>query len=134
MEEITTTTTQEPIYFPDLKRPNYFKILAIIAGALLLLWVVLSIFTKKDKLHQSDYIKNQIDSLQKANIQLQKKQQAIDSTTKIYEGEIIKLDWKLQNVGHDKTIIREYYRDKVKQPANYTPKQVDSFFKKRYNY
>jgi len=137
MEQTTETTTQGPkpdIYFPELEKPSLFRPLLIIAGVLLLLFIVISISIKKDNIVESPYIKAQIDSLAKANDSLRIKQAKLDSVAAEYQLQIDDLDWKVQNVGEKKTIIREYYHEKVKEPAGYTPKQVDSFFKKRYNY
>lgn len=127
---------QEPnIYFPNFQKPSN-RTLLIILGVILLAILGVLIFTKtpSKKAEPTDFIKQQVDSLAKANADLQVKHAELDSIAKTYQVQIYDLDWKLSNVGHDKTIIREYYRDKVKEPATYTPKQVDSFFKKRYNY
>lgn len=137
MEQTTETTTQAPkpdIYFPELEKPSLFRPLLIIAGVLLLLFIVISITTKKDRISENPYIKAQIDSLARANDSLRIKQAKLDSTSLEYQIQIDNLDWKVQNVGEKKTIIREYYHEKVKEPAKYNPKQLDSFFKKRYNY
>lgn len=128
--------TKSEIYFPSLEKGPSNKTLLIILGVVLVIILAVVIFTNlpAKKEESTEFIKKQVDSLAKANAELQVKHAALDSTSKIYQDALLDLDWKVQNVGHDKTIIREYYREKVKQPANYTPKQVDSFFKKRYNY
>lgn len=137
MEETTETTTQAPkpeIYFPDFEKSSPVRPLIMVAGILLLLFIVISISIKKDNIVESPYIKAQIDSLAKANDSLRIRQAKLDSMSAEYQVQIDDLDWKVQNVGEKKTIIREYYHEKVKEPAGYTPKQVDSFFKNRYNY
>lgn len=123
------------IYFPEFKKTNWKVIIGAIAAALIIIFLIIYIFTRKEPaLQPNDFVKKQIDSLAKANAELQTKHAALDSASKTYENALIELDWKVQNVGEKKTIIREYYHDRVKEPSNYTPKQVDSFFKKRYNY
>ena len=134
MEETTETTTNPEIYFPEFEKPSLVRPLLIVAGALLLLFIIISIATKKEVQVENPYIKAQIDSLARANDSLKIKQAQLDSASAEYQVQIDNLDWKVQNVGEKKTIIREYYHDRVKEPANYSPKQVDSFFKKRYNY
>ena len=135
MEETTeTTTTQEPIYFPELEKPSFVRPLIIVAGVLLLLFIVIAIASKKQTQVDNPFIKAQIDSLAKANDSLRIKQAQLDSASAEYQVQIDDLDWKVQNVGEKKTIIREYYHDRVKEPEHYTPGQVDSFFKNRYNY
>jgi hypothetical protein len=134
MEETTSTTTQPEIYFPELKKESPWRPLLIVAGILLGLFIVINIITKKEKFQENIGIKAQIDSLAKVNAELQSKQATLDSISKEYELHLDDLDWKIDNVGEKKTIIREYYYDRVKQPKSYTPKQIDSFFKNRYNY
>lgn len=125
----------EEIYFPNNKKPDPIKIIGIISGVALLIFIIASLAIKKPEVPQDNsFIKAQIDSLAKANAALRDKQIALDSTSKKYEDAILDLDWKVQNVGEKKTIIREYYHEKTQQPKKYTPKQVDSFFKDRYNY
>jgi uncharacterized protein YxeA len=128
--------TKSEIYFPSLEKGPSNKTLLIILGMVLVIILAVVIFTNlpAKKEESTEFIKKQVDSLAKANAELQVKHAALDSTSKIYQDALLDLDWKVHNIGRDKTIIREYYREKVKQPANYTPKQVDSFFKKRYNY
>ena len=123
------------IYFPEFKKTNWKLIIGATAAALIIIFVIIYALTRKEPTPQpNDFVKKQIDSLAKANAELQAKHAALDSASKTYEDAIIELDWKVQNVGEKKTIIREYYHDRVKEPSKYTPKQVDSFFKKRYNY
>jgi hypothetical protein len=137
MQETTQTTTEAPkpdIYFPELERPSVVRPLLILAGVLLLSFIMVTIATKKEKQVDNPYIKAQIDSLARANDSLRIKQAQLDSASTEYQIQIDNLDWKVQNVGEKKTIIREYYHEKVKEPIKYNPKQLDSFFKKRYNY
>lgn len=132
MEE---TNPIEPIYFPEHKSNNW-KIITVAAviGAMVLLFILINIFTKKEKMKEQEYIKAQIDSLNKVNLELKAKQDSLDKTSKKFEDVIIQLDWKLQNVGENKTIIKEYYHEKKEKTKKYTPSQLDKFFKNRYNY
>lgn len=136
--EQEVNTPQEPrkeIYFPELdKKPDFLKIALIVAGALLLLYLIINISTKKETIQDNSYIKAQIDSLAKVNDSLKRKQAKLDSVSYEYQIQIDNLDWKVQNVGEKKTVIREYYHDRVKEPATYNPHQLDSFFKNRYSY
>ena len=124
------------IYFPDFGKKISTTTVILIASGLIVLAIIISLLTQPPvpKIEHPDVIKKQVDSLAKANAELEARQAALDSAARVYEGAIIDLDWKIQNVGRDKTIIKEYYHEKVKEPKGYTPKQVDSFFKKRYNY
>jgi GH25 family lysozyme M1 (1,4-beta-N-acetylmuramidase) len=79
-------------------------------------------------------IKATIDSLTNVNKQLIEHQKQIDSTITVYETEVKQVDFQIDNIKEKTTIIREYYHEAGKQADKYTPTQVDSFFKKRYNY
>jgi hypothetical protein len=98
------------------------------------LFIYINIFTKKEKLIEQEYIKAQIDSINKVNLELKAKQDSLDKNSKKFEDVIIQLDWKLQNVGENKTVIKEYYHEEKEKTKHYTPTQLDNFFKDRYNY
>jgi hypothetical protein len=130
---------QEQIYFPkheSSNNSNKWKIIIVsaIALAILILFSFISVFTKKEKMREQEYIKAQIDSINKVNLELKAKQDSLAESSKKFEDEIIKLDWKLQNVGENKTIIKEYYHEKKEKTKKYTPGQLDKFFKERYKY
>ena len=75
-----------------------------------------------------------IDSLTNANKELVERQKQIDSTIKVYETEVQHVDTKIGDIKEKTTIIREYYHEQAQAVSTYTPTQVDSFFKARYNY
>ena len=79
-------------------------------------------------------LKATIDSLAKVNAELTARQDFIDSTIGVYEMKANKIDVKINSVKNNIAIIREQYRDQVQVVSTYTPTQVDSFFKARYNY
>jgi hypothetical protein len=79
-------------------------------------------------------IKATIDSLSAINKQLLERQKQIDSTIAVYETEINQIDDQVDNIKEKTTIVREYYHEVGQQSGKYTPTQVDSFFKARYNY
>ncbi len=131
MEETTTT---EPIYFPENRGSNWKTTIIAAIVAIIVLFVCISIFTKKEKMKEQEYIKAQIDSINKVNLELKAKQDSLAESSKKFENVIIELDWKLQNVGQNKTIIKEFYHEKKEKTKKYTPGQLDNFFKDRYNY
>lgn len=79
-------------------------------------------------------IKATIDSLSAVNKQLIEHQKQIDSTIKVYEAEVDQIDFQVDNIKEKTTIVREYYHEVGQQASQYTPTQVDSFFKARYGY
>lgn len=114
------------------KYKNVFKyILYTIVGLFLMYWMIY-LFTPKPQMPKE--YKDTIDNLTKANIELVNKQKEIDNTIAQYQTMIGDLDIRIKNIKEKTTIIREYYHEKSKQVDTYTPTQVDSFFKSRYNY
>lgn len=109
-----------------LKKVSYV-LLGIVA-----LYLILLITTAKPQM-PIEY-KAAIDSLTKVNKALLEKQKQIDSTITAYQTEIDELDFKVDNVKEKTTIVREYYHEVGQQAGKYTPTQIDSFFKARYNY
>jgi len=105
--------------------------LYIIAGLLLLLGI-LWITTRKPQIPAD--IKATIDSLTNVNKQLLEKQNQIDSTIAVYGIKVNEVDFQIDNIKEKTTIVREYYHEVGQQAGKYTPTQIDSFFKVRYNY
>jgi predicted nucleic-acid-binding protein len=108
------------------------KIGFYIIGGLLVLFGLLWVTTRQPKMPAD--IKATIDSLINVNKQLIEHQKQIDSTIAIYETEINQIDNQVDNIKEKTTIVREYYHEVGQQAGKYTPTQVDSFFKARYNY
>lgn len=79
-------------------------------------------------------LKATIDSLVKVNAELTARQDFIDSTIGVYEMKADRVDVSIDNVKKKIVTMRKQYKDQVQVVSNYTPTQVDSFFKARYNY
>jgi hypothetical protein len=62
------------------------------------------------------------------------KQNQIDSTIAVYGIKVNEVDFQIDNIKEKTTIVREYYHEVGQQAGKYTPTQIDSFFKVRYNY
>ena len=105
--------------------------LYIVLGLLAILGV-LWVTTRQPQMPTN--IKATIDSLSAINKQLLERQKQIDSTIAVYETEINQIDNQVDNIKEKTTIVREYYHEVGQQSGKYTPTQVDSFFKARYNY
>ena len=107
------------------------KLLIVIGGVIFLYLFILLVTPKPDM--PSD-IKATIDSLTAVNKQLIEHQKQIDSTIAVYEEEVNQIDNQVDNIKEKTTIVREYYHEVGQQVNQYTPTQVDSFFKARYGY
>lgn len=108
------------------------KIGLYIIGGLILLFGIIWLATRQPQMPAD--IKATIDSLTNVNKQLIEHQRQIDSTISVYETEVDKVDYELDHIKEKTTIIREFYHEEGKKADKYTPTQVDSFFKSRYNY
>jgi hypothetical protein len=108
------------------------KIGLYIIGGLIVLFGIIWLTTRQPQMPAD--IKATIDSLTAVNKQLIEHQKQIDSTINAYEAEVDKVDYELDHIKEKTTIVREYYHEVSQQTEQYTPTQVDSFFKKRYNY
>lgn len=108
------------------------KIGLYVIGGLIVLFGIIWLTTRQPQMPAD--IKATIDSLTNVNKQLVEHQKQIDSTINAYEAEVEQVDFQLDNIKEKTTIVREYYHEVSGQASHYTPTQVDSFFKKRYNY
>ena len=106
--------------------------LFIAIGGVIFLYLFILLVTSKQGMPAD--IKATIDSLTAVNKQLIEHQQQIDSTINVYEEEVNQIDFQVDNIKEKTTIVREYYHEVSGQTDKYTPTQVDSFFKSRYNY
>ena len=77
---------------------------------------------------------NRIDSLEQKNKELEFYIMQFDSLQYEFDQQIIELNTRIDNSKGKTTIIREVYKDKGNTVRKFTPSQVDSFFKDRYNY
>ena len=114
------------------KAKSYVKPVLYIIGALILLYGLIYLFTKKEQMPAE--LRATIDSLNKVNIQLVEKQRQLDSAIKNFEIKVQQVDVKINSIKERTTIIREYYHELIQSADKYTPSQVESFFKTRYNY
>jgi len=105
--------------------------LYVVVGLLFLLSIIW-ITTRKPQIPAD--IKATIDSLTNVNKQLLEKQNQIDSTIAVYGIKVNEVDFQIDNIKEKTTIVREYYHEVGQQAGKYTPTQIDSFFKVRYNY
>ena len=111
---------------------KYKKQIAYTIVGLFLLYGIIWLATRKPQIPAD--IKATLDSLNNVNKVLIEHQKQIDSTIHVYEAEVHKVDFEINNIKEKTTIIKEYYHDVSQQVDHYNATQVDSFFKTRYNY
>jgi hypothetical protein len=90
------------------------------------------LLTRRSKIPEE--YKAAIDSLNKANAILLQQQIKTDSTINVYEGEVKKIDFQIDNIKEKTTIVKEYHHEVIERTNHYDAGQIDSFFKSRYNY
>lgn len=122
---------QSRIQLLQIAKINYKNIIYVVL-ALLIIYGIIWIATRKPQIPAD--LQTTIDSLTNVNKQLIEHQKQIDSAIHIYETEVKQVDDKIDNVKEKTTIIKEYYHEVSQQVNNYTPTELDSFFKARYNY
>jgi hypothetical protein len=111
---------------------KYGKTALYAVGGLILMYLMIYVFTPKPQL-PLEY-KHALDSLNRANAELIIKQKQIDSAIASYQSQIHDLDYAISNIQTKKTEIHNHYQIINEKVGKYTPNQVDSFFKSRYNY
>jgi len=111
---------------------RYKKQIAYVIVGLFLLYGIIWISIRKSQM-PTEY-KAAIDSLTKANAALMEHQIKMDSTITDYEKEVEKVDFEINNIKEKTTIVKEFHHEVIERVNHYNDKQIDSFFKSRYNY
>jgi vacuolar-type H+-ATPase subunit I/STV1 len=112
-------------------KTKYKTIAAVIAGIFLLYWVVF-VLTPKVSMNADEKVK--IDSLNTVIKDIYKDQQKLDSNIEGYNKKIDEVDYNINNIKGQKTIIKEIYHEKINSVDTYTDRELDSFFSARYHY
>ena len=111
---------------------KYKKQIAYVIIGLFALYGIIWITTRKPQM-PTEY-KTAIDSLTKANKVLMEHQKQLDENIKSYEAEVEKVDSAIHTIKEKTTIVKEFHHEIIERINHYDDKQVDSFFKSRYNY
>lgn len=114
------------------KNLNIIKLAGIVLVSLIVLKYAILLFTPKPQI--PDEVKAQLGELNKVTTQLQLSQKKYDNLLVEQSRITAELDAKIGSIKEKVTIIREYYHEKSTAADKYTPTQVDSFLKNRYNY
>lgn len=108
------------------------KTVLYIIGGLAAMYLMIYLFTPEQEIPLK--YKQALDSLNRANAELVAKQKQIDSTINTYKSHVDSLDLAISDLDVEKTEIHNHYGEMSEKAGKYTPNQVDSFFKARYNY
>ena len=110
------------------------KYFLIGVGVFIAFIVLLNVIIPKPKTTDTSEFEKQIENLKNENLELLKKQAVLDSINLDYEERIQNIEDKLTDLGQSKVIIQKIYSDKIQKSKESTPSDLDTFFKKRYNY
>jgi septal ring factor EnvC (AmiA/AmiB activator) len=111
---------------------NNFKYILIAAVGIFVLYWVVYLFTPKPDMSELDKFK--LEQLNK-DIQIIKDNQVkLDKQIEGYKNELVKIDSTIATVRNQKITIKEFYKELGEKINGMTPSQIDSLFRKRYNY
>ena len=114
------------------KKTGFLKTTLYVIAGIILLYCIIYIATRKPQMPAEYRIA--IDSLTATNKALIDYQKHLDSTIHTFENKVDKIDSQIDNIKNKTTIINRYYNNLGQKVDHYTSSQIDSFFKKRYNY
>lgn len=111
---------------------KYFREILIAIMLIVLTFLLIKIFTPAPD--KSELLKYKLEQLDKKISELKDKQKQLDDSITVYKKDITRIDNNIQNIRNQRTTINNYYEIKDKKIPGYTPAQIDSALRKRYNY
>jgi hypothetical protein len=115
----------------ELIKKYYKQVIAVVLGVAIL-YLVVYLATPKPQMSELD--KYKLEQLNKDISKILENQKNLDIKIDSYKKELIKIDSTISKVKNQKTIIKEYYKDKGEKIDKMNKTQLDSLFRKRYNY
>jgi len=112
-------------------KENY-KTIAKISFAIFLIYWIVFVITPKSKMSSDQ--KQALDSLSTKIEQLHNDNVKLENDIDFYNQKISQIDEDIDRVKNQKTIIKEYYHEKINSVDKLTIAELDSFFANRYNY
>lgn len=110
---------------------NFWTILKI-GFAIFILYYLIFFLTPNVGMQKEQ--KQQIDSLNTLVKKLHDDNIRLEGKITNFESEIGNIDNNISNIKKEKTIIKEYYHEKINSVDKLTIAELDSFFSKRYGY
>lgn len=112
-------------------KSNYKTIIKLSFGVFIIYYLI---FFLTPKVQMSVEQKNKIDSLNTLVKDLHQDNLKIEKEISEFENEVVEIDQNIQNIKGEKTIIKEYYHEKISNVDKLSVPELDSFFAKRYEY
>lgn len=111
---------------------KYWQKILIGVGVFAIIYLLILILTKKPEMSELD--KYKLDQLNKDIHLIIENQKKLDKQIESYKKELSHIDSTIAKVQNQKTIIKEYYKEKGEKISGMKPSEIDSLFHKRYNY
>jgi peptidoglycan hydrolase CwlO-like protein len=110
---------------------KYFKEILLVVMAIALTFLLIKIFTPPPKNDLLEYKLKEIDTKIK---DLKDKQKQLGDSVLYYKKQIELIDENIKNIRIERKTVNNYYEIKDREIPGYTPAQIDSALRKRYNY
>jgi len=108
---------------------NFKTIVFLIFGIFIFYWLM---FVLTPSIKMSAESQAKIDSLNRNIMRYEEENKKIDSVISMYYVEISKIDNAIDSIKRQKTIIKEFYHEKIISVDTFSRAQIDDFFTKRY--
>jgi len=115
----------------DILKKNYKTILKVSFGLFILYYLI---FFLTPKVKMSVEQKQQIDSLNQTIKQLHQDNLKLENQISDFNSKIGEIDSHIEKIKVQKTIIKEFYHEKINGVDKLTVSELDSFFTNRYKY
>jgi hypothetical protein len=110
---------------------KYFREILLVIMTIALTFLLIKIFTPPPKNDLLEYKLKEIDTKIK---DLKDKQKQLGDSVLYYKKQIELIDENIKNIRIERKTINNYYEVKDREIPGYTPAQIDSALRKRYNY
>ena len=110
---------------------NYKTIVKVCFG-LFILYYLIFFLTPNVKMSSEQVQK--LDSLNVSIKKIESHNQYLEGRISDFNAQMNSVDGKIQNIKGQKTIIKEYYHEKINNVDKLTDAELDSFFTNRYQY
>jgi hypothetical protein len=111
---------------------NNLKTIVQLGFALFIVYWIVFVLTPTSKM--AEVTAKKIDSLNTLIQQRELEQKKLDSNISVFNQEIENIDNNISKIKSEKTIVKEYYHEKINDVDKYSDDELDSFFAVRYRY
>jgi F0F1-type ATP synthase membrane subunit b/b' len=110
---------------------KYFREILLVIMTIALTFLLIKIFTPPPK---NDLLEYKLKEIYTKIKDLKDKQKQLGDSVLYYKKQIELIDENIKNIRIERKTINNYYEVKDREIPGYTPAQIDSALRKRYNY